>query len=222
MNTDSNNKNNDGSRMSISGNDSSSASDENSDLHGSKKSVSFSNQVVKNVFKPGSTVNGMKKPNANKNKKKNKRKRTSSDPSHDSNSCDLKDAASQYLLRSRSISESSDDNGVFIDSNENIQDSLVNNDTNIESKTATIDNESKDKEKAAETVSKKKKNKKKSKNNNNQNSNKEHSSNHFDMETMLEWKNQEKLSDKLELNSKINSIPNSLNFKNKIANDLDD
>jgi hypothetical protein len=211
--------NNDGSRMSISGNDSSSVSDENNDLHGSKKSVSFSNQVVKNIFKPGSTVNGMKKPNSNKNKKKNKRKRTNSDPSHDSPSCDLKEAASQYLIRSRSISESSDDNGAFINNSiENIQDSQVDNNTYISSN-KNDENQSDKKEKA---VSKKKKNKKKSKNNNNEIFNKEKTSNPFDMETMLEWKNQEKLSDKLEFNSKISSIPNSLNFKNKIVNDLDD
>jgi hypothetical protein len=221
MNHDSNKINN-GSRMSISGNDSSSASDENSDLHGSKKSVSFSNQVVKNVFKPGSTVNGMKKPNSTKNKKKNKRKRTNSDPSHDSHSCDLKEAASQYLLRSRSISESSDDNGAFINnSNDNIQDSVVDNSANDAPKT-TNENQTDNNEKVS---SKKKKNKKKSKNNNNTNNepcNKQQSSNHFDMETMLEWKNQEKLSDKLESNSKINPIQNSINFSNKIVNDLDD
>ena len=47
-----------------------------------KKCVHFNKQVVKNVFKTGSTVCGMRKPNSNKNnKKKNKRKRTTSDPS---------------------------------------------------------------------------------------------------------------------------------------------
>ena len=87
-----------------------------------KKSVSFSKQVIRNVFKPGSTVIGMKKPNSNKNKKKNKRKRTISDPSHN---------GSEDGGRSRSISESSDDNslasGALTDSVENLSDDEKSN-----------------------------------------------------------------------------------------------
>lgn len=72
-----------------------------------KKSVSFSKQIVRNIFKPGSTITGMKKPNSSKNKKKcQKRNRTLSDPcqsiseiSDDMNKFEIK-------LRQRVLSES--------------------------------------------------------------------------------------------------------------------
>lgn len=91
---------------------------------GLKKSVSFSKQVVRNIFKPGSTISGMKKPgsNKNKNKKKQQRKRTLSDPSCDqvdtsaAESNDGGESKSQAALsfRARSVSESSSDDAGFL------------------------------------------------------------------------------------------------------------
>ncbi len=117
--------------------------DETSDTCGSKKCVSFNNQVIRNVFKSGSTIVGMKKPNSNKNKKKNKRKRTLSDPSHDNDKTSEDESSlsnrSSFLSisfrRSKNVSESSDDSSsvVPITSNETSHeshDSSVPSDTN--------------------------------------------------------------------------------------------
>lgn len=214
----------------------------NSDLHGSKKSVSFNNQVVRNVFKTGSTVCGMKKPNSNKNKKKNKRKRTVSDPSHDATPNHSKSKQHQHqqqqvensandLLRSRSISESTDDDtSAFLlnnahSSNENLgcktNQPLVSSDNNNNSSVE------KDKQQtgAGAAASKKKKNKKNKNKQTPAGAGAADDGNHFDVATMLEWKNQEKLSDKLEQDAKVSKATHraaAITFKNRIMNDLDD
>jgi hypothetical protein len=192
---------------------SSSSSGHNSDdLNGSKKSVSFNNQVVRNIFKPGSTVNGMKKPNPNKNKKKNtnkQRKRTVSDPSNDATaSCSPN--AEAFLLRSRSISDSSDDGSSaakFANSNYNSNSSESLDPAN---------------DPPALKTNRKKKNKKKGKGVAGKNAianasiTSSEAKNHFDMATMLEWKNQERL-----VEPKIDT-KTGLSFDNKLINDLDD
>ena len=169
-----------------------------------KKSVSFNKQVVRNVFKPGSTVGGMKKPNSNKNKKKNnKRKRTLSDPSHDADT--LKDSAGDSsAFRNRSVSESSDDSS-----------SIMTNSTESLPETAKP-NESQQ----AEASSKKKKNKKNKKQTAKQADGKvvEEKKNPFDMETMLEWKNQGRLP----MEDATHKTNCAVKFKNNIMNDLDD
>ena len=76
-----------------------------------KKSVSFNKQIVRNVFKPGSTVLGMKKTKSIKNKSA-KLKRTVSDPtSNGKKEQDLTDflVEPKHTLRNRNVSESSDD-----------------------------------------------------------------------------------------------------------------
>ena len=170
-----------------------------------KKSVSFNKQVVRNVFKPGSTVGGMKKPNPNKNKKKNnKRKRTLSDPSHDADTLKGDSAGDSSAFRNRSVSESSDDSS-----------SIMTNSTESLPETAKpIENQQ------AETSSKKKKNKKNKKQAAKQADGKvvEEKKNPFDMETMLEWKNQGRLP----MEDATHKTNCAVKFKNNIINDLDD
>lgn len=73
-----------------------------------KKNVSFSKQIVRNIFKPGSTIAGMKKPNSLKNKKKNqKRNRTLSDPCHFVSEISDNLITHQNKFRQRVLSESS-------------------------------------------------------------------------------------------------------------------
>lgn len=194
--------------------DQQSNSDEN--LSNSKKSVHFNNQVVRNVFKSNSTIQGMKKPNSNKNRKKNQRKRTISDPSYDSNYSDLRDNNSQSNknLRSRSISESSDDGSLLQSGNS--QDSIA-------------ENQKQDHGKKAKNT--KKKNKKKNKNsaadlNSTSNKLKSQSENAessedktFNVETMMQWKNQGLLPDDESMN---HGTQCQFKFKNKLIADLDD
>lgn len=184
---------------------------EHSSLGSSKKCVHFNKQVVRNVFKPGSTVCGMRKPSSSKNKKKNKRKRTVSDPSHDSgaDAISLKDSAGR--LRPRSISESSDDSSsILTNSNDSI---------NKQINTSICKNKNKNK----------KGNKNTAKQAGQDNSQDEEVKNPFDMETMLQWKNQGRLNSEVDdNNNNTNSANNQHNtncafkFKNKIINDLDD
>lgn len=200
-------------------------------LQGSKKSVHFNNQVVRNVFKSNSTVNGMKKPNSNKNRKKNQRKRTISDPTSDSTNeySSLKDDHSSsggnklQALRSRSISESTDDDGaVMTPSSANSMESID------EEKTPKTENPNQSK-------NKNKKKKKKANNNNNSstvsdqkkpddNSQKSvekprEEAKTFDVETMMQWKNQGLLPDD---GTFAHTTECSFKFKNKIISDLDD
>ena len=88
-----------------------------------KKSVSFNKQVIRNVFKPGSTVLGMKKTKSIRNKA-SKLKRTVSDPTSNSKKeQDLTDflIEPKTTLRNRTISESSDDvTNALGDSSENL------------------------------------------------------------------------------------------------------
>ena len=180
------------------------ASEEN--LNNSKKSVSFNKQVVRNIFKPNSTVMGMKKPNPNKNKKKNdKRKRTISDPSCDSNYASLREGGnnSSNTFRSRSISESSDD-------------SANHNAVSTEEETSAADK--------PPTTQKSKKSKKKNKNKSaagvgGQPQTPVEAKNPFDVETMIQWKNQGRLNDD---EQQQHATSCSFKFKNKLINDLDD
>jgi len=189
-------------------------SDEN--LSNSKKSVHFNNQVVRNVFKSNSTIQGMKKPNSNKNRKKNQRKRTISDPSYDSNYSDLRDSNSQgnSNLRSRSISESSEDGSLSQSGNS--LDSIAEN----------------KKQEQTKKSKNKKKNKKKNKNSTvaktdstssisaNYSENAESSEDRtFNVETMMQWKNQGLLPDDESMN---HGTQCQFKFKNKIIADLDD
>lgn len=147
--------------------------DETSDTCGSKKCVSFNNQVIRNVFKPGSTIVGMKKPNSNKNKKKNKRRRTLSDPSHDNDKTSEDESSfsnrSPFLSipfrRCKSISESSDDNSsiVPITSDDTSHDSHCSHDSH-DSSVPSDTNSNPDSE--SEKKKKKRKRKKKNKNKN--------------------------------------------------------
>ena len=195
-----------------------SSNDDNSSSGGqqsnSKKSVKFNNQVIRNTFKTGSTVAGMRKP-GHSSKKKNKRKRTVSDPSHDSGADALslkEDMANQRSAfnRARSVSESSDDNGGCgldrINSNESLS-----NDENTEKK-VTTQNESSSSSKKS---SAKKKKKNKSQQPSNQVSGGEKKENPFTVETMLEWKNQGRL------NENQNATKCAFKFSNKIINQLD-
>ena len=188
---------------------------DNANLSSSKKSVSFNKQVVRNVFKPGSTVIGMKKPGSGKNKKKNKRNRTVSDPSHDSNAdaVSLKDAGANNGFRNRSVSESSDDSSCLMtNSNESLQDSVQNKPVQVESQNQqqTSKNKKKKKKKAAKAnnepvapaVMAEQAGEKKT----------------FDMETMLEWKNQGILPS----GDVKHTTKSAIKLKNSIINDLDD
>lgn len=90
-----------------------SSSESSGSASGLKKCVSFNKQVVRNIFKPGSTISGMKKPGSGKNKKKKQqqRKRTISDPcSPESDSS----AAANSTARARSVSESSSEDAGFL------------------------------------------------------------------------------------------------------------
>ena len=184
-----------------------SGSDENGEnLSGSKKCVSFNKQVIRNVFKPGSTIVGMKKPNSNKNnKKKNKRKRTVSDPSYD---------ASGASFRTRSISESSDDSSSAFS---NSCESLPENVSSSAAEQPLPGDSSQTASAEGPSQKKKKRNKKKqgivqppaAK-----------SAQQFDIETLLEWKNQGRLpNDDDELSCKPNC---AIKFKNKLMNDLEE
>lgn len=173
------------------------------DLSGSKKCVSFNKQVIRNVFKPGSTIAGMKKPNANKNsKKKNKRKRTISDPSHD---------ASGASFRTRSVSESSDDSSSAFS---NSCESLPVEETTATPTPADIELEPVPVASEGPSQKKKKKNKKKQP----QSEPKTQQQQQFDMETMLQWKNQGRLPE-----DEVPAKPScAIKFKNKIMNDLEE
>lgn len=200
-------------------------------LNGSKKSVHFNNQVVRNMFKSNSTVQGMKKPNSNKNRKKNQRKRTISDPSHNSSDINTPIGDKPTLSRNRSISESTDDDGCSLTPQSANSLESIN-----EEKSNTVNETKQQNQKSSKS---KKKNKKKSKGNtgdNNTSNKNEHSSqqsgesndekkevkegkNAFDMQTMLDWKQQGLLPDD---NQFSHSTECSFKFKNKIINDLDD
>lgn len=198
----------------------------NNELSSSKKSVSFNKQVVRNVFKPGSTVIGMKKPGSSKNKKKNKRNRTVSDPSHDSNAdaITLKDSATENTLRNRSLSESSDDNSsLMTNSNESLQETHKQSQSQSTSQTASSTKNKRKKKKKSQqqkqqennqapmTISTKVENEPKP-------SNQEETSKTFDMETMLQWKNQGILP-----TGDVKHVTSSaVKLKNSIINDLDD
>ena len=198
--------------------------DSAANLSSSKKSVSFNKQVVRNVFKPGSTVIGMKKPGSGKNKKKNKRNRTVSDPSHDSNAdaVSLK-AGESSAFRTRSFSESSDD-GMMTNSNESLQEAEKSppEAPKQQSQAQTAD---------ANTASSKNKKKKKKKNNKATNATETPAKDcvkeapkpaatttPFNMETMLEWKNQGRLP----LGDVTHVTNSAIKLKNSLINDLDD
>lgn len=215
-------------------------------LSGSKKSVKFNNQVVRNMFKSNSTVQGMKKPNSNKNRKKNERKRTISDPSHDSSDKPESFNSKSNLARSRSISESTDDDTRSVTpQSANSLESI-----NEEAKSATTANDGEgDKQELGQvplSAANKKKNKKKKKNGKKSGAltnstlstnelsshvtsgesnderkevNLEESKNKFNVETMMEWKKQGLLPDDSQLN---HGTECSFKFKNRIINDLDD
>jgi hypothetical protein len=187
----------------------------------SKKNVHFNKQVVKNVFKQGSTIAGMKKPNSAKNKKKNKRKRTISDPSHD--------ASNDAYRRSRGISESSDDQGMV-------------NTKDEEEKQLTIDENSKIvNQEEVSSKSSRKKNRKKKRNCKSESDNEIAPSKQQLLSQQQQQQQQQKQEDKkkpMDLEKMINmrnegTLPSSSNydehktscgvkFKNKIINELDD
>lgn len=111
----------------------------------SKKCVSFNKQVVRNIFKPGSTIVGMKKPGSNKNKKKNKqRKRTISDPCHEntngSESENGGNGGNKGPLRSRSVSDSCEDTNFTMDK-------MVAKQTTVQQETCSTKKSSKKKKK---------------------------------------------------------------------------
>ena len=186
---------------------------------GSKKSVSFSKQVVRNVFKPGSTVVGMKKPGSSKNKKKNKRNRTVSDPSHDGPS--LKDdstSTQEAFNRNRSLSESSDDaSSLMTNSNESLPEPTTTTTTQSEQAAATTVNKT--------SKNKKKKKKKLAKastvvteSSSLMQANGEKSGSTFSMETMLQWKNQGIMP----THDVAHTTSSAIKLRNSVINDLDD
>ena len=190
-----------------------------------KKCVSFNNQVIRNTFKTGSTVAGMRKP-GHSSKKKNKRKRTVSDPSHDSgaDALDLKEShaanGDDGAFRARSVSESSDDGGSAGPAY-----SMESIDKNDENKN-TIDRDAAAagiavKQQQQKNIGEKKSSKKKKKNNKNGkvevNEPKKEEDNPFTVETMLEWKNQGRLS----CENERGGTKCAFKFKNKIINQLD-
>lgn len=189
--------------------------DVNCDECSLKKSVSFNKQVVKNVFKTGSTICGMRKPGSGKNKKKNKRKRTVSDPSHnaDNGSNDFREGSA--ALRSRSVSESSEDSsGALTNSADSLND--VNNNS-FEKVQIKYQNRKKGKKnskvefnvagKSGGSEGEVKKGEKGEKN-------------PFDMETMIQWKNEGRLP--VQDPSNNSHVTNcAFKFKNKLMNDLD-
>jgi hypothetical protein len=206
-----------------------------------KKCVHFNNQVIRNTFKTGSTVAGMRKP-GHSSKKKNKRKRTVSDPSHDSgaDALSLKETiankanAGANAFRARSVSESSDDNRS---SDHACSNESVNEESGEESKP--LEKQQQSQQNGAQSNSSKKKKKKKNNksggnnncstsndNNKNQNSNSNSNSaqaekkeeNPFTVETMLEWKNQGRLGTD-DQNGHVTKC--NFNFKNKIIDQLD-
>jgi dynein assembly factor 2 len=214
-----------------------------------KKSVSFNKQVIKNVFKTGSTISGMKKPNTKKNQKKNKRKRTSSDPSHDASAHLNEDnfaSSSNSFMSRRSVSESSDD-GIS-NSTESLNEnhsSIGNNQSKQPSNQSTSSNGSSKKSK------KKKKNAKKGNSvNNSENSscaknelpkqssnivinssqkddqNKENAEykNPLEMETLLQWKARgDKCPEDEPLQQQsMHKTKCAFKFKNTLVEELDD
>ncbi|RNA16349.1 kintoun [Brachionus plicatilis] len=109
-----------------------------------KKTVSFSKQVVRNIFKPGSTITGMKKPSSSKNKKKNqKRNRTLSDPCHSNDQISNDLIQQQIRFRQRGFSESSDDVTNSAESISEI-DSLTNNQARRKNKKGKKKNQAKE------------------------------------------------------------------------------
>lgn len=196
-------------RNSFGSSDCNSTSESLTDVNQIKKSVSFNKQVVRNVFKPGSTVNGMRKPNSNKNKKKNKRKRTVSDPSSDATA--QRDDLSTAALRPRNMSESSDDNSSL---NSNSVQFVLSDDVS----------DNKIESKSNEQQKKKKNNKKKKGKTNDENKPKNDdvaaatsAKNPMDLETMISWKNEGRLP-----SDNSNRTNCSFKFKNKLMNDLDE
>lgn len=197
-----------------------------------KKSVSFNKQVIRNVFKPGSTVNGMKKPNPNKNKKKNKRKRTVSDPSsdvsqHKSEQANLNNSTSNKL-RPRNMSESSDDNSSQTNSDillseENMSEDKNNNNNNKQDD----DDENKKQTDSKQQQQQKKKKKNNKKNNkaskqNDENNNTDEAKNPLDLEKMISWKNEGRLNSSDDTTMNVHKTQCSFKFKNKFINVLDD
>jgi dynein assembly factor 2 len=208
-NNNSNNNNNKTSQLS------SDADDVDSNIHGSKKSVSFNKQVVRNVFKANSTVCGMKKPNSNKNKKKNQRNRTVSDPSHDSNNNkDDNNNNNNAFAAHRRISESSDDGSCLMTTS---NDSLTDSD---KAKRQPQQQQQQAQATAAATNSKNKKKKKqqKKKQQLDKEEEEEVEDKTFDMQTMLEWKNQGLLP----VDDVKHATSSAVKLKNSIINDLDD
>jgi hypothetical protein len=193
----------------------------NSDLSSSKKSVSFNKQVVRNVFKPGSTVIGMKKPGSSKNKKKNRRNRTVSDPSHDSNAdaISLKDSATENTLRNRSVSESSDDSSsLMTNSNESLQDTNKQTLSAQSSATPATSSKNKRKKKKKPSTQPQQNDTSAKKQNETTSNNQDEPKKTFDMETMLQWKNQGILP-----TGDVKHVTTSaIKLKNSIINDLDD
>jgi hypothetical protein len=204
-------------------------------LFSSKKCVSFNKQVVRNIFKPGSTVSGMKKPNPKKNNKKNKRKRTVSDPCHDVNDSEstnemggANNRNGQLQLRSRSVSDSSEDTSRILQakqSDNSSKPSVVA--TSISERKEDFPKDSNNNEinsTSDDTNEQKKVSKRKKKSNGckkNQKGTDGVDTNHYTVETMLEWKNSGRLPLEDDPNSS-NKTKCAFNFKNKIINDLDD
>lgn len=212
-------------RLSFGSSDCQSNSESLNDVNTIKKSVSFNKQVVRNVFKPGSTVMGMRKPNSKKNQKKNKRKRTVSDPSHDASKSSHD---SDVTLRPRNLSESSDDNSS--QSSSSVQFVLSDDDEVSGGNSKPLAELVKQNQTNANSNGQKKKKnkKKKGKQANDENNNKiEDASsasasqkNPMNLETMISWKNEGRLPHDDAPNS--NKTSCSFKFKNKVMNDLDD
>ena len=196
------------------------------DMTISKKSVSFNKQVIRNVFKPGSTVQGMKKPNSNKNKKKNKRKRTVSDPSSDASTAARESSEMNKQLRPRNMSESSDDNSSQTNSDqlnyseENVSDLPEENTNNCTSQAADKKKKKNNKKKKANTKSNVANSSSSNCTSNTDERKKPHEEvkNPLDLETMISWKNEGRLPS----DNNPNKTGCSFKFKNKLMNDLDD
>ena len=195
------------------------------DMTISKKSVSFNKQVIRNVFKPGSTVQGMKKPNSNKNKKKNKRKRTVSDPSSDASTA-ARESTEMNKLRPRNMSESSDDN-----SSQTNSDQLNYSEENVsdlpEDKSNNCSSQAPDNKKKKNNKKKKANTKLATANSSNSTSSiyekkkpqpQEEVKNPLDLETMISWKNEGRLSSE----NNPHKTACSFKFKNKLMEELDD
>jgi hypothetical protein len=203
-----------------------------------KKCVSFNNQVIRNTFKTGSTVAGMRKP-GHSSKKKNKRKRTVSDPSHDSgaDAVSLKEnsretTSAAMLFRSRSVSESSDDNsssGGAANESESVNDEdeeESSEDAQVKSQQSEQGSQQQKQQQSNANGNGSAKNKKKKKKNNNNKaqapvkSGKEAEpvKNPFTVDTMLDWKNTGRLGND---DANAHATKCTFNFKNKIIDQLD-